>query len=92
MLGTGTPNADPDRDGPSLAVVVDEASYLVDFGVGVVRHAAAAERSGARPRASASLPWPSRGRYTIKFDLVYEGVDWFERCGSETTTRKLVVR
>ena len=42
MLGTGTPNADPDRFGPSLAVVVDETSYLVDFGVGVVRRAAAA--------------------------------------------------
>jgi ribonuclease Z len=45
MLGTGTPNPDPDRFGPSVAVVVDEASYLVDFGVGVVRRAAAAERS-----------------------------------------------
>ena len=32
------------------------------------------------------------GRYTIKFDLVYEGVDWFERCGSETTSRTLVVK
>jgi hypothetical protein len=31
------------------------------------------------------------GRYTLKFDLVNEGVDWFERCGSETTTRRLVV-
>ena len=37
MLGTGTPNADPDRFGPSVAIVVDDASYLVDFGVGVVR-------------------------------------------------------
>lgn len=46
MLGTGTPNADPDRFGPSVAVVVDDASYLVDFGAGVVRRAAAAERGG----------------------------------------------
>jgi len=46
MLGTGTPNADPERFGPSVAVVVDESSYLVDFGVGVVRRAAAAERAG----------------------------------------------
>jgi ribonuclease BN (tRNA processing enzyme) len=46
MLGTGTPNADPDRYGPSVAIVVDDASYLVDFGVGVVRRAAAAERAG----------------------------------------------
>jgi ribonuclease BN (tRNA processing enzyme) len=48
VLGTGTPNADPDRYGPSVAIVVDEASYLVDFGVGVVRRAAAAERSGIK--------------------------------------------
>jgi MoaA/NifB/PqqE/SkfB family radical SAM enzyme len=31
------------------------------------------------------------GRYTLKFDLVSEGVDWFERCGSPTTTRALWV-
>ena len=47
-LGTGTPNADPDRYGPSVAVVVDDSSYLVDFGIGVVRRAAAAERSGIK--------------------------------------------
>lgn len=33
-----------------------------------------------------------RGHYAIKFDLVSEGVDWFERCGSLTTTKKLWVR
>ena len=32
-----------------------------------------------------------RGRYALKFDLVSEGIDWFEACGSETTTRSLVV-
>jgi ribonuclease BN (tRNA processing enzyme) len=48
MLGTGTPNADPERFGPAVAVVVDDASYLVDFGVGVVRRAAAAERATGR--------------------------------------------
>ena len=46
MLGTGTPNADPDRHGPAVAVVVDDWSYLFDAGVGVVRRAAAAERAG----------------------------------------------
>ena len=55
MLGTGTPNADPDRYGPSVAVVVDDASYLVDFGVGVVRRAAAAERSGITALAATKL-------------------------------------
>ena len=46
MLGTGTPIHDPQRSGPSVAVVVDEASYIVDFGPGVVRRAAAAELAG----------------------------------------------
>jgi hypothetical protein len=31
------------------------------------------------------------GRYGLKFDLVSEGIDWFEACGSETTTKMLVV-
>jgi MoaA/NifB/PqqE/SkfB family radical SAM enzyme len=35
---------------------------------------------------------PQPGRYTLKFDLVSEGIDWFEACGSETTTERLVVR
>jgi len=46
MLGTGTPNADPDRYGPAVAIVVDDVSYLVDAGVGIVRRAAAAQRAG----------------------------------------------
>lgn len=55
MLGTGTPNADPDRYGPAVAVVVDDTSYLVDVGVGVVRRAAAAERSGIKALAATNL-------------------------------------
>jgi ribonuclease BN (tRNA processing enzyme) len=55
VLGTGTPNADPDRFGPSVAVVVDDMSYLVDFGVGVVRRAAAAERAGISALAASKL-------------------------------------
>ena len=41
MLGTGTPNADPERSGPAVAIVVNDTPYLVDFGPGVVRRAAA---------------------------------------------------
>jgi hypothetical protein len=32
------------------------------------------------------------GRYRLKFDLVSEGIDWFEACGSETTEKVLIVR
>ena len=46
MLGTGTPNADPARSGPSIAIVVDDTPYLIDFGPGVVRRAAAAQQNG----------------------------------------------
>ena len=32
------------------------------------------------------------GEYGLKFDLVSEGIDWFEACGSEPTVKRLVVR
>jgi hypothetical protein len=39
-----------------------------------------------------TVPTPSEpGRYRLRFDLVSEGVDWFERSGSEVTERELVV-
>ncbi len=44
ILGTGTPNADPERSGPAVAVVAGGRAYLVDAGPGVVRRAAAAAR------------------------------------------------
>lgn len=46
MLGTGTPNPVPERSGPSVAIVVDENSYLVDCGTGIVRQAERANRMG----------------------------------------------
>ena len=46
LLGTGTPFADPERSGPSLAIVVGNHSYLVDAGPGLVRRAAAAYNKG----------------------------------------------
>lgn len=48
LLGTGTPNADPDRSGPATAIVVNDTPYLIDFGPGVVRRAAAAFRKGIK--------------------------------------------
>lgn len=48
LLGTGTPLPDPDRYGPSVAIVVNETPYLVDLGPGVVRRASAAFRKGVK--------------------------------------------
>ena len=36
LLGTGTPNACPDANGPSSAVVVGDRAYLVDFVAGFI--------------------------------------------------------
>jgi ribonuclease Z len=43
LLGTGTPNADPTRSGPAVAIIVDSNTYIVDAGAGIVRRAAAAK-------------------------------------------------
>jgi ribonuclease BN (tRNA processing enzyme) len=40
LLGTGTPNPDPERSGPSVAIVAGGTAYLVDAGPGLVRRAA----------------------------------------------------
>lgn len=55
LLGTGTPNADPDRSGPSVAIVVNDVPYLIDFGPGVVRRAAAAFQKGIKGLAVEKL-------------------------------------
>ena len=49
MLGTGTPNADPDRSGPAVAVVVNGETFIIDAGAGVVRRAALAARTDSIP-------------------------------------------
>ena len=41
ILGSGTPNPDPNRNGSSYAVITNGTAYLVDFGPGVVRNASA---------------------------------------------------
>ncbi len=40
LLGTGTPNPDPEHAGSSVAIVVGDTPYLIDFGAGIVRQAA----------------------------------------------------
>src|SRR5262245_7866643 len=48
---------------------------------------------GAVADVPIEIPAPQRrGRYALKFDLVSEGIDWFERCGSPTTMQTLWVR
>ena len=49
-----------------------------------------------QPGATAQIPMtvtaPQQpGRYRLKFDLVSEGIDWFEACGSPTTVKTLLV-
>ena len=49
--------------------------------------------AGGEAEVAIEVPAPETpGRYALKFDLVSEGIDWFERCGSPTTTRRLWVR
>lgn len=55
MLGTGNPSANPDRSGPAVAIVVNNTPYLIDFGPGVVRRAAAA----AARKGVAALTMPN---------------------------------
>ncbi len=60
LLGTGTPNADPDRWGPSLAIVANDVPYLVDAGMGIVRRAAAVAEEGV-----SALDAPRLGRVFV---------------------------
>lgn len=64
LLGTGTPNPDPERHGSSVAIVardtatgdeVQEQAYLVDCGPGVVRRAAEAAQRGVHALAMPGL-------------------------------------
>lgn len=48
LLGTGNPNPDPERFGPSVAIIVKDSLYLVDCGAGVVRRATAAGISASK--------------------------------------------
>jgi ribonuclease Z len=41
FLGTGTPNPDPGHSGNSVAIVVNDTPYIIDFGPGLIRQAAA---------------------------------------------------
>lgn len=53
LLGTGTPGAEPDRFGPSTAVVAGGTTYLIDAGPGVFRRAAAGDIVSGLPALQA---------------------------------------
>jgi ribonuclease BN (tRNA processing enzyme) len=42
LLGTGTPIPDPLHSGPSVAIIVEDMAYIIDFGSDIVRQAAKA--------------------------------------------------
>lgn len=46
ILGSGTPNIDPDRTGPAMAIIVNGQSYVVDCGRSVIQRTAEAGRKG----------------------------------------------
>ncbi len=49
LLGTGTPIADPNRSGSSVAIIVDSMPYIIDFGPGLVRKLAAVSETYGNP-------------------------------------------
>jgi ribonuclease BN (tRNA processing enzyme) len=76
FLGTGTPNADPDRSGPAVAIVVNDTPYLVDFGPGVVRRASLALRNGikglALPKLTRAFVTHLHSDHTVGYpDLIF---------------------
>ncbi len=76
LLGTGNPSANPDRSGPSVAVVVNDASYIVDFGPGVVRRSTAAFRNGvtglALPKLKTAFATHLHSDHTVGYpDLIF---------------------
>jgi ribonuclease BN (tRNA processing enzyme) len=46
FLGSGSPNPDPEHQGPALAIIVHGQPYIVDCGAGLVRQASAAHAKG----------------------------------------------
>jgi ribonuclease BN (tRNA processing enzyme) len=76
LLGTGTPNAEPDRSGPSIAVVVNDHPYIIDCGPGVGRRISAAYHNGidglAMPRITRAFLTHLHSDHTVGFaDLIF---------------------
>jgi ribonuclease BN (tRNA processing enzyme) len=57
LLGTGNPNPDPERSGPSTAIIVEDRAYIIDAGSGVVRRCQEAYIGGMRQLRPDRLEW-----------------------------------
>jgi radical SAM family protein/iron-sulfur cluster protein len=73
------------------AQLCQEDGTLIDLNFARARLPQNLEPGGSTDIAIEIPPIEQPGRYALKFDLVSEGVDWFEHCGSPTTTCKLWV-
>ncbi|HUF46956.1 MAG TPA: radical SAM protein [Vicinamibacterales bacterium] len=74
------------------AQLCDEHGRLINLDFARARLPRALEPGGVADIDLEIPPVDAPGRYALKFDLVSEGVDWFEKCGSPTTLKPLWVR
>jgi len=74
------------------AQLCDRRGTLIDLDFARARLPRAIEAGEAADIVIELPPVANPGRYTLKFDLVSEGVEWFEKCGSSTTLKPYWVR
>jgi hypothetical protein len=74
------------------AQLCDRDGALINLDIARARLPGPLQPGGTADIAIELPPLPEAGRYTLKFDLVSEGVEWFEKCGSPTTLKPLWVR
>ena len=103
LLGTGNPSADPDRMGPSVAIIVNDTPYIVDCGPGVVRRASAAFHKGvaglAVPKLKTAFITHLHSDHTLGYpDLIFspwvlgrkDALEVFGPAGLKTMTDHLL--
>jgi len=63
LLGSGTPRPEPDHSGCSLAVVVNNTPYIIDFGPGLIRLSGSDSYTmGNGTRRTIAGVWPGGNR------------------------------
>ena len=89
--GTTTWNIAQDREVRLGAQLFDSNAVMIQRDYG--RFDIPAVRPGGRVEVSLNIPAPSAaGDYSIRFDLVREGVHWFENHGSQPVSCGITVR